>query len=76
MRGYLSSMADMLCRYIMNTLGGVSIAFSVDWNRSATEEQRPVDGKNLHTVGTLFCPGRNFVPGCLVLAGNAGMETR
>ena len=72
------SMADMLCRYIMNTLGGVSIAFSVDWNRSATPKNSgPLMAKNLHTVGYIvFVRDRNFVPGCLVLAGNAGMETR
>ena len=52
------SMADMLCRYIMNTLGGVSIAFSVDWNRSATPKNSgPLMAKISTPSGTLFLSG-------------------
>ena len=41
---------------------------------SHTEEQRPVDGENFHSVGhVVFVRDRDFVPGCLVLPGNAGM---
>ena len=55
------SMADMLCRYIMNTLGGVSIAFSVDWNRSATPKNSgPLMAKISTPSGTLFLPGQEF----------------
>ena len=40
---------------------------------SHTEEQRPVDGENFHSVGhVVFVRDRDLVPGCLVLPGNAG----
>ena len=49
------SMAGVLCRYMMNTLGGVSIAFSVDWNRSATPKNSgPLMAKISTPSGTLF----------------------
>lgn len=55
------SMVDMLCRYIMNTLGDVSIAFSVDWNRSATPKNSgPLMAKTSTPSGTLFLSGMGF----------------
>lgn len=63
----------------MNTLGGVSIASSMDGKSIRhPEEQRPVDGENLHAVRHGFLIGQgNVVRGGLFLfAGNASVDAR
>ena len=54
-------MAGVLCRYMMNTLGGVSIASSVDWNRSATPKNNgPLMAKISTPSGTVSSSGRGM----------------